>query len=262
MNTNKILNLSLLCILLIAIIACTDQKSNTIETEIVQRNYPSELVKIFEQHGGLLQWQKMKAMTYEIVKEDQNEKQIVDLIDRRERIEAKDFTMGYDGLNFWIEADTTYKGNPKFYKNLMFYFCAMPFVVADDGIIYDKTAPLEFEGKTYPGIRISYKSDVGVSPEDEYFVHYDPETFDMKWLGYTVTYYSKEKSKSIKWINYDQWKEVNGVKIPHILAWYKVEENVPVALVRKRELTNITLSETRLDDQTFDKTEAATIVTD
>jgi len=259
---NKILNLSVLIILAFTFITCSNQQGNTLEKEIVQNNFPTELVKVFEQHGGLAQWQKMKAMSYEIVKEDQNEKQIVDLIDRRERIEAKDFTMGYDGLNFWLEADTTYKGNPKFYKNLMFYFYAMPFVIADDGIIYSETAPLEFEGKTFPGLKISYKSDIGVSPEDEYFVYYDPETFEMKWLGYTVTYFSQEKSKSIKWINYDQWKIVNGVKIPHVLAWYEVEENAPMALASKREISNITLSETRLADDTFVKTEAATIVTD
>ena len=50
------------------------------------------------------------------------------------------------------------KGIPKFYYNLMFYFYAMPFILADDGIVYEDVKPLDIEGKSYPGIKISYES--------------------------------------------------------------------------------------------------------
>ena len=53
----------------------------------------------------------------------------------------------------------------------MFYFYAMPFILADDGIIYEDVAALKFEGKSYPGIKISYESGVGESPEDEYILY-------------------------------------------------------------------------------------------
>ena len=65
---------------------------------------------------------------------------------------------------------TAYEGNPKFYYNLMFYFYAMPFILADDGIKYTDAEPLVFEGKSYPGIKISYEAGVGESPEDEYVI--------------------------------------------------------------------------------------------
>ena len=79
-------------------------------------------------------------------------------------------------------------------KSALPVFLTMPFVLADDGINYQDVEPLVFEGKTYPGIQISYESGVGESSEDEYKVYYDPETNKMTWLGYTVTYFSKEKS--------------------------------------------------------------------
>jgi len=84
-----------------------------------------------------------------------------------------------------MESDSTSNGNPEFYYNVMFYFYAMPFVLADDGIIYGDIAPLEFEGTAYPGISISYKEGVGSSSKDEYFIYYNPETYQMaiKWLG-------------------------------------------------------------------------------
>ena len=152
-------------------------------------SYPSDLVKIFDAHGKLDKWKEMKSLSYEIVREGGNEKQLIDLISRNERIEANNFKTGYNGKEYWLEADTSYKGNPKFYHNLMFYFYAMPFVIADDGINYSKAEDLKFRDTTYPGIRISYNDGVGESPEDEYFIHYNPETYQMEWLGYTVTFF-------------------------------------------------------------------------
>jgi len=186
-------------------------------TEIVKPkiNYPNDMVKVFDNHGGLAKWHSMKSMSYDIVKEGGNETQMIDLHSRAERIKAATFESGYDGKNYWVVADTSYKSNPKFYTNLMFYFYAMPFVLADGGINYDKIDPLTFDGKEYPGYRISYGDGVGISPQDEYFIHYDANTHEMAWLGYTVTFFSGEKSEKISWIRYDDWKQFNGLKLPN-----------------------------------------------
>ena len=175
-----------------------------------QTKHPVELSKVLEKHGGIATWQSMKAMQYDIIRKKGNETHYIHLWDRRDRVEANTYNLGFDGQQVWVqEKGEAYKGNAIFYHNLMFYFYAMPFVLADDGIIYKTATPLEFEGTTYPGIHIAYQSEVGFSPEDEYFLHYDPDTYQMAWLGYTVTYYTKEKSKKIKWIRYDDWQEIN-----------------------------------------------------
>jgi len=223
--------------------------------------YPPELNAVFNVHGGLDKWNSLKGMSYEIVKEPENEKQIIDLADRRERITGSNFIMGYDGDDYWIEADTSYKGNPVFYKNLMFYFYAMPFVLADEGIIYSVAKPLELDGQSYPGIAISYKSDVGVSPEDEYFIHYDPRDYKMAWLGYTVTYFTKEQSKQIKWIKYDDWQSVNNVILPKSLAWYKLDENgMPVEERNRLVFDKLRITTDPFTDAVFSKTNNAKIV--
>lgn len=238
--------------------AATATPENT--TPVKLKSYPANLQKVLDQHGGLAQWQKMRAMSYEIVKEGGNEAQMIDLHNRRERIEASNFTTGYDGKDFWLEADTTYKGNAIFYHNLMFYFYAMPFVLADDGIIYNDVAPLKFEDKEYPGIRISYNDGVGVSPKDEYFIYYDAATQEMAWLAYTVTYFSKEKSKKLGWIRYDDWKVINGVKLPNSLSWYNSEEGKPTDFRNKVAFDNIKVAEEAFADKTFAKTEKAEIL--
>ena len=183
-------------------------KTKTAESTVNVQNIPANLQKVFEAHGSIDSWNEMQSLTYEIVRDNGNEKQIIDLKTRNERIEASTYKTGYDGKSYWLEADTSYKGNPKFYHNLMFYFYAMPFVLADEGIIYSETEDLVFEGQNYPGIRISYKTGVGESPEDEYFIHYNPETYQMEWLGYTVTFFTGEKSKKVKWIRYNDWADI------------------------------------------------------
>ncbi len=223
-------------------------------------NYPTELVQIFDHHGGLDKWKSMKSMSYEIVKEEGNEKQTIDLQDRREKIEASTFTCGYDGKEYWVEADTSYKGNVKFYTNLMFYFYAMPFVLADEGIIYTKTEPLAYEGKSYPGFRISYNEGVGISPEDEYFIHYDSESNEMAWLGYTVTFHSGKKSKKVKYIRYDDWKNFNGLKLPNSLTWFKVEDGKLIEPRNTRKFEKIMVSKKAMDDSTFEKSAGAKVV--
>ena len=206
-------------------------------------DYPEGLDKVFANHGSLAKWKSMKSMSYEIVKEGGNESQMIDLHSRAERIKAPTFESGYDGKNYWVVADTSYKSNPKFYTNLIFYFYAMPFVLADEGIKYTKIDPLTFEGVEYPGYRISYGDGVGISPQDEYFIHYDAKTHEMAWLGYTVTFFSGEKSEKISWIRYNDWKQFSGLKLPNSLSWYASEKGKITELKNKREFVKVMVSE-------------------
>lgn len=241
----------------------TDTKvaeNTTTQPTAVAIDYPDALDKVFANHGSLEQWKKMNTMSYEIVKDGGNEKQTIDLRNRREVIEGSTFTSGYDGNEYWVEADTTYKGNAKFYTNLMFYFYAMPFVLADDGINYTQAEAVNFEGVDYPGYRISYGEEVGISPKDEYFIHYDPTTYEMAWLGYTVTFYSGETSTKVKWIRYNDWKEFNGLKLPNTLTWFKSEEGKLIEPRNTRKFVNVKVSEKESDAAIFAKTAGAKVV--
>lgn len=245
----------------LVIISCnsTPKQQVTIDTK-AKIDYPADLVSIFNNHGGLDKWRAMNSISYEIVKEGKNEKQFIDLQNRRERIESSNFTSGFDGKQYWIEADTSYKGNPKFYTNLIFYFYSMPFVLADEGINYEKSAPLEFEGETYPGYRISYGDGIGLSPDDEYFIHYDPVTNEMAWLGYTVTFHSGEKSKKVKYIRYNDWKSFNGLKLPNSMTWFNIEDGNLVSPKSTRKFENVTISDSKFPDSKFEPTQGARIL--
>lgn len=246
-------------VVLAILMACT-QSRQPIEKIETHNKYPSELNKIFDRHGSISTWQQKKSLSYEIVGEDMNEKQFIDLRNRRERIEAANFITGYDGENIWLEADSTYDGDAVFYHNLMFYFYAMPFVLGDDGINYDTADSLSFEGKLYPGIKITYGSEIGNSPEDEYYLHYDPDTYQMTWLGYTVTYFSGEKSKDVRWVRYNDWVNQQGLLMPKSMTWYKYEDEKLTEPRGTAVFENVSISEKALHDSTFQRTKNATIL--
>ncbi len=152
------------------------KKEEQISVENANTKYPEALNTIFDAHGSVVTWKKQRTLSFVLPKPDNPETHTVDLWSRNEKIETSSYTIGFDGKPWVVDMNKTYKGNPEFYHNLMFYFYAMPFVLADDGIIYSETDDLLFEGVSYPGIKISYNAGVGTSPKDDYYIHYNAET--------------------------------------------------------------------------------------
>jgi hypothetical protein len=243
-----------------------DTKTNEVKENsqevIATKTYPENISKIFNVHGGLEKWNAMQSLAFTMPKPKGDEVTTTNLKSRKSLIEMPNHTMGFDGKDVWLlQKDTmTYKGNPKFYYNLMFYFYAMPFVLGDDGITYKEVEPLTFEGKDYPGILISYGSGVGASPEDEYILYYDAETNKMAWLAYTVTFFSKAKTKDFHLIKYDDWQLVNELLLPKTFKWYDFKDKVVGEFQREMNFVNVTTSLTKPDDNLFEKPEEAKIV--
>ncbi|WP_417800836.1 hypothetical protein [Tenacibaculum sp.] len=214
----------LIAIALVSTACKKEVKKETIKKEEVAiSKYPKALEEVLKKHGGIEQWKKMKTLSFTL----KNEEHTTDLHSRKTVVNSPEYSLGFDGKEVWLQQQdsTAFKGTPEFYYNLYFYFYAMPFVLADDGIVYSETKPLTFEGVSYPGIKISYKANVGTSPDDNYFIFYHPETKQMAWLGYTVTYFSKESTDAYKIIRYNDWENVNGLLLPKSITWYAKDEN-------------------------------------
>lgn len=237
--------LAILFLLAIVAVSC--------KTEPKKENFPAELGRIFEKHGGIDTWRKARTISFNLGEEAHTS----DLWSRKTAINSPKYSLGFDGKDVWLsEKDSgTYKGNPKFYHNLYFYFYAMPFVLADDGIIYEEVKSITFEGKEYKGIKISYKSNVGTSPDDNYVVYYNSLTYQMEWLAYTVTFRSKKPSDSFRLIKYGSWENVNGLQLPKSITWYKKDDNgQPTEPARAAtEFTLPFVNETPLQDSFYEK---------
>lgn len=251
--------LALIALFTIAI-SCKKEKAkeeNQPKKEVVQEvkedKFPKVLGEVFEKHGGLKNWREAKVLSYRINNEDHT----IDLHSRKTAVNGENYSLGYNGKDVWLHQkdSTAFKGNPEFYHNLYFYFYAMPFVLADDGIVYSETKPLEFEGISYPGIKISYEANVGTSPDDNYFIYYHPETKQMAWLGYTVTYFSKKPSDKFNIIRYNDWENVNGFMLPKSIIWFKKDEQGNPSEPARDPITfeNGLVSKAPLADSFFEK---------
>ncbi|MCK8481467.1 DUF6503 family protein [Psychroserpens algicola] len=262
---------SLLLIILLIFASCKDHpKSEKVESvdysktelDVTTSTYPENITKVFDAHGGVDIWKQMKHLSFTIEKPNGNEVITTHLKSRAERIDSPTYTSGFDGQTLWVnEKDgNAYTGNAKFYKGLMMYFYAMPFIVSDDGVLYETAEPLVFEGKSYPGILISYEAGVGESPDDQYIIYYNPETSQMEWLAYTVTFGKDGKSSDFRFIRYNNWQNLNGIQLPKSIDWYKYENGVPTEKRNTVEFTDVTVSENEPDASLFKQPQDAKVI--
>ncbi len=248
--------LVLLFLVAIVAVSCkTDAKKDASASSVTNKKekFPTALGKVFEKHGGIDNWRSARTLSFN----KGEEAHTVDLWSRKTVINTPDYSLGYNGTDVWLSQkdSTAFRSNPSFYYNLFFYFYAMPFVLADDGITYEDTKPLVFEGKEYPGIKISYEANVGNSSEDNYIIYYNAETYQMEWLAYTVTFNSKKPSDRFSIIKYHDWETVNNMVLPKSITWYKKDEN-GVPTEPRGSATDFTLplvAKTPLKDAFFEK---------
>jgi hypothetical protein len=217
-------------------------------------DFPEDIAAVFKAHGGINEFDQMNSMIFEIVKPEGNEKHTTDLKTRYARVETDKFVLGFDGKEAWLEQDSTYfEKDPRFYHNLMFYFYAMPFVLGDDGISYQKVDDLTVGDISYPGYKISYGDGIGDSPKDNYFLYYDKTSGKMKFLGYTVTFFSKESSEKIKLIEYTDWNDVNGLLLPKTIKWRDFKDSVVGEIKSEVNFVNAKVDKKKVSDSLFKK---------
>jgi hypothetical protein len=212
----------LLLLIMVIAISCKNESKKDLVAEIKKENFPTDLALVFKTHGGINSWRNVQIVSFN----KGEEVHTIDLYSRKTVVNTTKYSLGFDGKEVWLEEEKkgNYKGNPEFYYNLYFYFYAMPFVLADEGIIYEKAADLIFEGIKYPGYKISYEANIGTSPDDTYMVYYNSKTYQMEWLAYTVTFESKVSNDDFHMIKYNKWEDVDGFLLPKEITWYKMDE--------------------------------------
>lgn len=238
-------------------------KTDTAATKIVveQREFPAFMDSLFAKHGGYINWQTHQYLTFSIQKPDGLETHQIDLKSRKDKMSTDKFSLGFDGKEVWLKQDSTYfKGNPKFYHNLMFYFYAMPFVLGDKGINYGEAEDLVYEGITYKGVKISYESTVGDSPKDNYYLYVDPQSGRMAWLGYTVTFFSGEPSDQLSYIRYAGWDMFAGLLLPTRLEWHEYKNGKLGGITNTVNFSNISIQNTVPSIVDFSKPEGGIVV--
>ncbi|MEO1235985.1 MAG: hypothetical protein AAFX76_04275 [Planctomycetota bacterium] len=140
------------------------------------------------------------------------------------RMELSDDTVVvYDGQTAWVSpADATTPGVPARFHVLTWpYFVAVPYKLDDPGTLHEDVGdtPVRDTSGTLPGVKVTFESGVGDTPDDWYIALSDPATHQLKALAYIVTYGTpaEEANKKPSIVLYDDFVEVDGV--PFATTW-------------------------------------------
>lgn len=198
------------------------ENSNTAEIDVYENVIP-ELKDCIEAHGGLSTWKGFGGLAYDrLSSSNAGDHSIIDLYSRKDLVSNDTaYTIGFDGSNVWITPNMDKMKSPRFFHNLYFYFLALPFVVADPGSNQEYLGLVDFDGKSYKKVRITYGDSVGDSPEDQYVLWIDAQTNLLGFINYSVTYFDKSRAANYNAAVYSDWQEVQGLKMPTVLSFFR-----------------------------------------
>lgn len=229
-------------------------EESTTEETLPKVEIPQALADGLKAIGGLDRWNEMHFLQYDITRRGKTETHLTNLKNRKILITHSDYKIGFDGKEVWVAPNkAAFSGSSaRFYHNLLFYFFAIPYVLADPGINYEILPEKELDGKTYIPVKVSYNEGVGDAPDDYYIAHFDKETHKMYLLLYTVTYYQGATSEKYNALVYEEWQKVNGLQVPKIMKGYKYENGALGELRYESIFSNVSLSTTPADEAMFE----------
>ena len=225
--------------------------------------YPELFQKALAAHGGLDTWKSFGGLKFDLettLGDKKKETHLVDLWTRKVRIEGKNYVLGMDGENVWVSPSKEVFGqmSARFYHNLFFYFFAIPPVLADPGTNYEDLGERTIADKTYRALKVSFNQGIGDASDDLYVAHFNPETYEMELLLYTVTYFSGEKHENYNVLIYD-WQTVNGLRVPASMKGYKFEDGEIKEQRYNTVFTDVAFTKAQPASTLFDKPENSEI---
>lgn len=222
------------------------------------------LKECLEAHGGLALWNEFDGLSYTMVNNGKSVEQLTHLKDRRAYLSSETFELGFDGKDIWAypNMEELPGKSAAFYYNLDFYFVALPFVLADPGVILSYGGIREINGVKYPYIRAGYESNVGLSPEDSYELYIHPETKMLDILTYSVTYFDQSKKDQLNAAKvYSEYIDVQGIKLATKMENYRWNDGqIGEATGMVRNIKDLTLIKDMVEkEKMFIKPENAVI---
>ncbi|MBK8500873.1 MAG: hypothetical protein IPL46_00975 [Saprospiraceae bacterium] len=175
------------------------------------------LDKCLEAHGGLDTWRQFEGLQYTVINNGTPVYQLTNLNDRRAYIKSDLFEVGFDGNMAWAypDASKVSGGSAAFYYNLDFYFISIPFVLKDPGVLTTYEGLTEIGEKKYETLKVTFRNDVGFTPDDIYYLYLDPESFLLQILVYSVSFFETTESGVLNTAKiYSNYQDVQGLLMP------------------------------------------------
>lgn len=177
-------------------------------------------------HGGLHEWYSRGPIgfryRYERVGTDSvtETDQIVDTWSSRAvHTLTSDSTIsfGWTGNEAWVSPEgAELPSDARFWSLTPYYFIAMPFVLADPGVILEEAGQTTIDEQTYNLVYVTFAPGTGDAPDDYYYVLIDPETNLVGGVRYIVSYpgFFPEGGNSPETVMlYDGTQTVDGITL-------------------------------------------------
>ena len=99
------------------------------------------------------------------------------------------------------------------------YLYGLPMKLKDPGTIIDPvTQDIEFKGKTYKVLSVSYEKSVG---SDTWLFYFDPVTYSME----VYQFFKQDPNNDGEYILLSGEEIISGIKMPKVRAWYNNKDD-------------------------------------
>ncbi len=190
-------------------------------------------------HGGMERWLATPTVSFEdefrpgTATEGSPSRVMVEQGRRRAYLDfpGTEMRLSWDGEKAWSE-NWQFPYPPRFLALLNYYFANLPWLVEDPGVVLgDPGSGKLFDDPTeYLTIRVTYEPGVGDTPDDYYVLYVHPESFELRANEYVVTYRALlpegVASTDPHILIYDEWTEVDGLKVPAHYTIYELDGTV------------------------------------
>lgn len=227
-----------------------DELSNTVIIE--DRTFPPAMDSLFIAHGGLGKWKELGTLQYHVSSDFHpfgNEVHIVDIVDRYVYIKNEQFTLGYDGSEYWISPGLAFAKELDVlaYKDMMYYLLSFPFVMADLSIQCNQAQFLEKQRNKYICIECHYSNDHAEEFYDRYTLYLHPESYTLEWIEYTSNANAEDINGNKVILKFNTWITHRGLKLPAEIVAHDENENRLFSI----RFSDLVLQEERPDTSLF-----------
>ncbi|MGZ0709533.1 hypothetical protein ACWPKO_14485 [Coraliomargarita sp. W4R53] len=208
-------------------IGCTDNANSETVNEVAANPGKELVMDSINAHGGTEKWYNNGLLqfrwTYHM--SDKGPKAVLDSIQTVDptnlnvmhEVPGKDITFGMNGGQYWIAPEgATFPSPVQFWSLTPYYFIGIPFVFNDENANFELLEDtMEFEGKAYSQVKVTYTQEAGDSPDDYYVLLIDPETKLTRGGYYIVTnkLVAPNGPGPEKFITLDNLVDVDGIKL-------------------------------------------------
>ncbi len=204
-------------------------------------------------HGGLEAWygSGLLQFRWKYFMTDRGPEAVVDTLqvfdpatmNIAHEAEGGKIRFGKAGDQYWIlPEDAEFEPLPRFWALTPIYFFGLPFVFNDESAKFSRLdQKIEFEGKLYLQVRISFDKSAGDSPDDYYVLLIDPDTKLTRGAYYIVTssLLDRDKIGPEKFISLDDLQDFGGLKLASAHRTFEMKDGKIGAQIRSTEVSEV-----------------------